>query len=161
MDKIVSLKKPSSPRKTRRALPDISCNETIHYLKCYYVDNNTSLNDKKIMRLIDTEVGKKRQSYKAQDIKKCKYSQDTFVTHEQIYEKMISAKMLCYYCKGEVVVLHKTTRQASQWTLERLDNTYGHSNKNTVIACLDCNLKRGCRNSDAFQFAKQLTIKKI
>jgi len=161
MDKVVSLKKAPKIRKTSTPLPHISFNETMHYLKCYYVDDGASLKDKKIIQFIDTEVSNKKRAYKSQDIKKGKYNKDTFITQEQIYEKMISSKMLCYYCKREVVVLYRTTRQPSQWTLERIDNAHGHTNINTVIACLDCNLKRGCRNSDDFQFAKQLTIKKI
>ena len=69
--------------------------------------------------------------------------------------------MICYYCKNEVCIFYDTIRQSNQWTLERLDNLIGHSDTNTVIACLDCNLKRRTSSSNAFCFSKQLVIKKV
>ena len=42
-----------------------------------------------------------------------------------------------------------------------LNNFHEHTNENTVISCLDCNLQRRKKNSQKFKFTKQLTIKKI
>jgi len=52
-------------------------------------------------------------------------------------------------------------REPLQWSLDRLDNDNSHTKDNTVIACLDCNLKRRRRDADKFYFTKNLTIKKI
>tara|TARA_B110001469_G_C9647071_1_gene327627 strand:- start:2187 stop:2672 length:486 start_codon:yes stop_codon:yes gene_type:complete len=161
MDKIVDLKKLSNERKNSAMIPQISFQETIHYLKCYYLSSNNSPSQQKIIHCIDKEIVKKRLSYKNQDIRKKKYNERTFISKEQIYDKMISSHMLCYYCKGKVCLFYSKVRQHDQWTLERIDNTFGHSDINTAIACLDCNLKRRNKNSNAFQFAKQMVIKKV
>jgi hypothetical protein len=161
MDKIVDLKKLPNERKNSVMNPQISFQETMYYLKCHYLSSNISLDEQKIMAAIEREIGKKRLSYKNQDISKKKFNERTFITKEQIYDKMISSQMLCYYCKGEVCIFYNKVRQPDQWTLERIDNIIGHSDVNTVISCLDCNLKRRNKNSNAFQFAKQLVIKKV
>ena len=48
---------------------------------------------------------------------------------------------------------------SEQWTLERLDNSLGHTDNNTVIACMKCNLARRCRSREKFMAYKQLVIK--
>ena len=161
MDKIVNLKKAPVQRKKNAEMPEITYEKTMHLLGCYFVHSSFSPEDKKKSELIRSEINKKRTSYKTQDMKKKKYCERTFITEEQIYNKMLGSRMLCYYCRCRVCVLYREVRQPEQWTLERIDNLFGHTDENTVIACLDCNLKRGSKNSDAFQFAKQMVIKKI
>ena len=39
-------------------------------------------------------------------------------------------------------------RDEQQWTLDRIDNDKCHSDENTVISCLKCNLQRRVKNSD-------------
>ena len=92
---------------------------------------------------------------------KKKYNETNFISETEIYEKLLGSNLNCYYCKCNVCLLYKTVRQPDQWTLERIDNYIGHTYTNTVISCLDCNLKRRDKSSDAFKFAKQLVIKKI
>ena len=45
-----------------------------------------------------------------------------------------------------------------QWTLDRLDNRYQHSDKNCVISCLQCNLQRRCLDDKKFLFTKQMNL---
>jgi hypothetical protein len=161
MDKKIYLKKEPSLRKTNKTYPLLSTNEYIYYLKCEFIATNLKPEEEIIMKNIKKEIKKKQQSYKTQDITKQKYNDTTFISEEEIYEKLLSSAMICYYCKNPVCIFYSEVRQPNQWTLERINNTYGHSSKNTVIACLDCNIKRRDKNSNAFQFAKQLVIKKI
>jgi hypothetical protein len=107
---------------------------------------------------------KKLASYKQQDIKKNyeDYSNSNFITLENIVEKLISCSMKCYYCNVNILILFKNVREESQWTLDRLNNYDEHSNSNTIISCLKCNLQRRRKNSTKFKFSKQINIiKKI
>jgi hypothetical protein len=159
MDKVIDLKKPKKKRSNCDEIPTLSSTEYMEYIKSYFV-KNTSL-DEYVERKMASEIKKKLASYKTQDVKKSRYNENTFITMDNVYEKLLTSKLTCYYCKETVCVFYSSARQDNQWTLERLDNSYQHTNENTVIACLDCNLKRNTRNSEHFQFAKQLTIKKI
>ena len=63
-----------------------------------------------------------------------------------------------YHCNKHVYIVYKNQREPLQWTLDRKNNNLDHSNENTVISCLKCNLERRRRNMRDFQFSKQLTI---
>ncbi len=107
------------------------------------------------------EIIRKLNSYKQQDIKKNKYSSD-FIQESELLEKLVISRLKCYYCKKEVLLLYETSREPMQWTLDRLDNSCGHTKDNVVIACLKCNLERRCLNDEKFLFTKQMRlIKKI
>ena len=68
--------------------------------------------------------------------------------------------MKCFYCCCEVYLIYETVRQMNQWTLDRIDNSFGHNKNNLVISCLECNLKRRNIDKDKFLFTKRLNIKK-
>jgi len=105
---------------------------------------------------------KKLSSYKQQDIKKNYHDYNNFITLENIIEKLVSCSMKCYYCNANTHILFKNVREESQWTLDRLNNYDEHSNVNTIICCLKCNLQRRRTNSTKFKFSKQMNIiKKI
>jgi len=158
MDKQVQLKKPTKERKNNRVQKfcHLSTREYMQHLGSYYINNPSD-----ICNYIISELIKKQNSYKKQDETKQKYNPQTFIALDDIVEKLLTSKMLCYYCRKEVCIFYDKIRQSNQWTLERIDNMIGHSCANTVISCLDCNLKRRTSNSDAFCFAKQLVIKKV
>jgi hypothetical protein len=102
-------------------------------------------------------LAKKRQSYKSQDIRKKKYTDD-FITKEQLLEKLVVSKLRCRYCRKKVLLMYQQVRSERQWTLDRIDNCLGHSNSNTVIACLKCNLERRNINDKKFLFTKQMRL---
>jgi phosphoglycerate-specific signal transduction histidine kinase len=105
---------------------------------------------------------KKLASYKQQDIKKNYNDYANFITLENIIEKLVSCSMKCYYCNTNTLILFKNVREETQWTLDRLNNYDEHSNSNTIICCLKCNLQRRRKNSTKFKFSKQMNIiKKI
>lgn len=107
------------------------------------------------------EIEKKRQGYKAQDIKRDLFDAAKLITSEEISEKLVESKLSCKYCSGNMKVIFTTVRDPSQWTLDRIDNDECHSNENTVVACLKCNLQRRRTDADKFAFTKGLRIKKI
>ena len=98
----------------------------------------------------------KLDSYKQQDKKKTYDTYDNFITLENIIEKLIAYNMRCYYCNSKTLILFKNLRDDYQWTLDRLNNYDEHSNTNTIICCLKCNLQRRRKNSEKFKFTKQL-----
>jgi hypothetical protein len=98
----------------------------------------------------------KLDSYKQQDKKKTYDAYDNFITLENIIEKLVACNMKCYYCNSKTLILFKNVRTNYQWTLDRLNNYDEHSNANTIICCLKCNLQRRRKNSEKFKFTKQL-----
>ena len=56
--------------------------------------------------------------------------------------------LICFYCKKPVEII-TIKRDPIQLTLERRDNTKGHTRGNCVISCLGCNTHRG----DRFRFS--------
>ena len=98
----------------------------------------------------------KLDSYKQQDKKKTYDAYDNFITLENIIEKLVAYNMRCYYCNSKTLILFKNLRDNYQWTLDRLNNYDEHSNANTIICCLKCNLQRRRKNSEKFKFTKQL-----
>ena len=77
-----------------------------------------------------------------------------------LVEFLMLSKLKCFYCREVVELIYRDVRAKKQWTLDRKDNDYGHNRDNVVIACLDCNLKRGIMDMEKFKFTKQLKIVK-
>ena len=110
-----------------------------------------------ILREIDT----KRKAYIYQDKHHEIYDPRHSITTERIVELLVSSELLCYYCREICQVMYKESMCRKQWTLDRIDNNYGHNDTNVVIACLDCNLKRGTMDSERFRQGKQFTFRKV
>lgn len=140
-----------------------------------WCDNKTLLNEKQQITILnklflennydgDTfvkkEVQRKIRSYKYQDVKKNVYDLTQFISYDEVMEKLVISKLKCNYCRKNCLLMYNNVREMRQWTLDRIDNSDGHTNKNTVICCLDCNLKRGTLNDEKFKFTKQLKITK-
>jgi len=128
--------------------------------KLYMSGEATTFADFPLKSLLESELNKKIQGYKAQDMKKDMYDGNALITFIDTLEKLIASKLRCYYCKREVVILYKNVREPMQWTLDRIDNNQGHSKVNTVIACLKCNLQRRVTDMEKFTFTKHLKITK-
>jgi hypothetical protein len=107
------------------------------------------------------EIDLKRKAYIYQDKQHAIYDARFSITTDQIVELLVSSELLCYYCREICQVTYKESMCRKQWTLDRIDNDYGHNDKNVVIACLDCNLKRGTMDSERFRQGKQFTFRKI
>jgi 5-methylcytosine-specific restriction endonuclease McrA len=108
----------------------------------------------------EKEINKKINGYKQQDIDKKLLDDDLFISFDEVVEHLMLSKLKCFYCREIIELIYKDVRAKKQWTLDRKDNDYGHNRDNVVIACLDCNLKRGTMNMEKFKFTKQLKIVK-
>ena len=74
--------------------------------------------------------------------------------------KLVASKLKCLYCKNQVRVFYSKLKDPEQWTLDRIDNDLPHTDDNTVVCCLKCNLQRRVTNADKFAFTKNLKITK-
>ena len=108
--------------------------------------------------LINKELKKKISSYRTQDKTKKLYDKEKFVDLETVINLLKTSKMCCYYCKHNVLLLYENLREPKQWTLERLDNGYGHNKGNLEISCLKCNIDRKTMYHERFMFTKELKI---
>ena len=116
---------------------------------------NEDFEDKK---RVSNAIKKKLNSYKSQDTKKNKYIHTTFIKYNDVLEKLVISRLLCKYCRVVTLIMYENKREPTQWTLDRIDNALGHSNANTVICCLKCNLNRRCINDEKFKFTKQMRL---
>ena len=103
---------------------------------------------------------KKLSGYKQQDKKNEIFSDYHFVTAQQVTDLLVSCDYTCHYCTQKVKMEY-TTREGSQWTLDRIDNLMGHNHGNVLISCLTCNLQRRNRDVKKFVSTKQLVVKKV
>jgi 5-methylcytosine-specific restriction endonuclease McrA len=110
-----------------------------------------------VIREIDT----KRKAYIYQDKHHNIYDPRFSITTDRIVELLVAADLLCHYCREICQVAYKEAMCRRQWTLDRIDNNYGHNDANVVIACLDCNLKRGTMDAERFRQGKQFTFRKM
>jgi hypothetical protein len=136
-------------------------NEYFIYNKQLILINNTNLNneeDKNALTIMIKQIEKKINGYKQQDINKNILNKEKIINLNYILNKLIETQIKCYYCNCEMHILYENVRDIKQWTVDRINNDLGHNTDNIVLACLNCNLKRRCKNKDAFLFTKQLNI---
>ena len=136
---------------------DLSYFKQIEYLNMFYLDNEFTYKS-----LVNKEIKKKINCYKKQDITKKIFNEKEFINTDEILNKLVSSKLKCYYCLKELKLIYTEVREKLQWTLDRINNDIGHTEKNTVICCLDCNIKKKRMDDEKFKFSKQVCkIKKI
>jgi len=108
------------------------------------------------------EIEKKLKSYKNQDIANKIYDERWFVTSDAVVLLIKTCALKCHYCKKPCTIIYKEAFARQQWTLDRINNNFGHNRDNVVISCLDCNLQRGDMDSERFRMGKQFRfVKKI
>jgi hypothetical protein len=128
------------------------------FIQQIYENAQTTIYDEPTKKLILQQITQKISGYRSQDVDKNIYSQSEFVDLDKALELMVSSKNECFYCKNRVHVLYEYVREPKQWTLERIDNKFGHNKTNVVIACLDCNLHRRTMYHERYLFTKQLNL---
>ena len=106
-------------------------------------------------------IVQKNNAIVAINIDKDIYSKNTFISLEELIEKLLCSKLKCFYCKCECELIYENVLSKHQWTLDRIENDAGHNADNVVICCLECNLKRGTMDSSRFKYGKQLKFKKV
>jgi len=104
------------------------------------------------------EIANKLSGYRNQDKKKGLLDSDTFISYADLMDKLVVSRLRCYYCRTPLLVAYQNVRDKNQWTLDRLDNNIGHSNQNTVVAGLECNLRRRKIDDKKFLFTRQMRL---
>jgi hypothetical protein len=107
------------------------------------------------------EIEKKINGYKKQDIIKDIFDKNNFIDMEYVLSKLTVCKLKCHYCSENCYILYNVVLSKTQWTIDRINNDYGHNKGNVVIACLNCNLRRGTMDSERFKLGKQMTFIKM
>jgi hypothetical protein len=110
--------------------------------------------------LVFRQIHAKVYGYRAQDIEKGLLDESQLVDENYIVDLLIKCENNCYYCRKKVDILYEIVRQSNQWTLDRIDNKYGHNKGNVEIACLSCNIRRKTMYHERYVFTKQLVITK-
>lgn len=106
--------------------------------------------------LVESQILKKIQGYRSQDLQKQLYDERKFVDFPFVISLLQDCDMKCFYCKEYVMVLYEFVREPRQWTLERIDNSQGHNCDNVQIACLTCNLHRRTMFHERYLMTKQM-----
>jgi len=150
MKKIVIIKELKQKKNQKKSINK----DQISMINQYF----TNSLDKLETQSIEQELRKKLCGYKQQDKLKKKYDSETFLNLDELVDKMVASKLECFYCKIRVNIFYNFARDPQQWTLDRKDNSIGHSCENTIICCLKCNLQRRTQNMDKFLFTKNLQI---
>jgi hypothetical protein len=112
------------------------------------------------VRVLEQLIHSKWYGYRSQDIEKQILHPDKFISERDIANTLIDSRLLCFYCRKPVQLFYEFVRESNQWTLDRIDNTYGHNHDNVVVACLGCNLRRKTMYYERFVMTKQMTITK-
>lgn len=124
----------------------------------YITQDNLDGSCNEINVFVKRNILQKISSYKAQDIKKKKYNCEKFITYNEVINKLRECSIKCFYCDKNVLLLYENVREPTQWSLERIDNKYGHNNDNIEISCLNCNLKRRTMYHERYRMTKKLVI---
>ena len=119
---------------------------------------NANTNNDKPCQTILHQLRQKIAGYKAQDQEKALFVKDKFVDLANVLDLLNRCNNQCFYCKEPVQVLYEYVREPKQWSLERIDNQFGHNKDNVVIACLTCNLRRKTMYHERYLFTKEMRI---
>ena len=161
IDKIQNIKNPLRKETIKWNLDDsyFTYNKQIQIINSLYLNqeqNQEQYQEQNI--LAKREISKKINGYKSQDIQKELLDLNRLISLDQAIEKLMVSKLKCFYCKENCELLYKNTLAKKQWTLDRVNNDYGHNHDNVVICCLECNIKKGEMDSDRFKQGKDIKI---
>jgi hypothetical protein len=105
------------------------------------------------VKRVSAQINSKIRGYERQDNRMCRETSHN-ITRDEVVEKLVGSSLSCFYCHHRVTTQYAATDSSeihsAQWTLDRIDNALPHTNGNTVVACLSCNLRRGTTAHDAF-----------
>ena len=158
MKKITFHSKPEERKLTQKTKQAFTNNTQLHeqlnILNRIYLDDALLCNKDVYL----SELKKKWQGYKQQDMKHNIFHESYFIEFDSMIQKMVASKLRCTYCTTMCYFIYDKSYQNSQWTLDRIDNNKGHTDENTVISCLQCNLSRGNIDYERFKNAKKISI---
>lgn len=105
--------------------------------------------------LMRREIAKKLYGYSSQDKRKGIFAKDRMITFPETVNLLHRSRLTCYYCRCSVKILYEDVRDSNQWTLDRINNEFGHFSDNVLMACLRCNLRRKVMNPAKYVLTKQ------
>ena len=154
--KKVTLEKPKKKRMVTYSKNWSLAIEELENLETVNVENMIETEENKLKKILLQQIKSKINGYAGQDKDKKLFCPEKFVTLNNVIELLKSSNMICYYCKEETQLMYEYVREPKQWTLERLDNSFGHNNDNVVISCLSCNLRRKTMASERYIKTKEM-----
>ena len=93
---------------------------------------------------LESSILRKLAGYRQQDVRRQRAIASN-ASFGDVVSKLVVAQGNCAYCDVPLVLFGGEKRNKLQWSLDRIDNELGHSDINTVISCLACNLRRRSR----------------
>jgi len=155
--KKVTLEKPKKKRTITQCSSWTNAIEEFANITDQNIDAILQNDESTLQKIILQQLKYKIGGYMNQDKLKQKLCLEKFVTLQDVILLLKSSERNCYYCKEETQLLYENVREPKQWTLERLNNDFGHNNDNVVIACLSCNLRRKTMASERYVQTKAMT----
>ena len=108
----------------------------------------------------ERSIKRKIAGYRQQDVSKDRNAKDN-AEFRDVVSKLVMAKGCCTYCDSLLVLSGGENRNKLQWSLDRIDNSLGHTANNTVISCLACNLRRRARSHTKFLAGSRMAFVKM
>jgi|SaaInlV_150m_DNA_4_1039716.scaffolds.fasta_scaffold48103_1 hypothetical protein len=134
---------------------NVSHEDQIKYIKEICED---TIQNPEICSIMIQQIKQKINGYHNQDVIKKILNEDKFVDFKYVIDLIRDSNLNCFYCRQSTFVLYENVREMKQWSLERIENQYGHNKENVEIACLSCNLGRRTMYHERYLFTKQLEI---
>ena len=148
--KNVKLEKPKKKRNITQCSSWTNAVEEFDNITDQNIDTILQNDESTLQKIILQQLKYKIGGYMNQDKLKKKLCLEKFVTLQVVIELLKTSDRKCYYCKEETELLYENVREPKQWTLERLNNDFGHNSDNVVISCLSCNLRRRTMASERY-----------
>ena len=76
----------------------------------------------------------KSKNYITQDKEKIIYDKNAFIEYSEVLELIKTQSCKCLYCWKDLT--------NDDWSLDRINNNYGHNTENCVLSCIQCNVSR-------------------
>ena len=146
----VNLEKPKKKRTITQHEHWQNAVEELHKITDQNIDTILNHDEPTLQKIILQQLKYKISGYMNQDKEKKLFCLEKFVTLQDVIQLLKSSERNCYYCKEETQLLYENVREPKQWTLERLNNDFGHNSNNVVISCLSCNLRRRTMASERY-----------
>ena len=105
-------------------------------------------------------IERKLAGYRSQDKRRRPSQEISLITSQDVCKLLLMNKCLCYYCGKQLTTGKCLYRDPRQWTLDRIDNAVNHRLDNCVVACLECNLARRCRDAATYKQWRSVKITK-
>ncbi|NBP67052.1 MAG: hypothetical protein EBU66_20700, partial [Bacteroidetes bacterium] len=80
-----------------------------------------------VLSMILREIDNKRKAYIYQDKQHNIYDSRYSVGTNRVVELLVHTEFVCHYCREICQVMYKESKCRRQWTLDRIDNNYGHN----------------------------------